>query len=223
MPEHIFFIINKLAGRDFQSSSVRISNRLALSSALRLIAVLFLFFFTSVNLLLSQSVGDYRTNGNVQFNTAANWQVYNGTSWIAALTDPGSASGLITVRSGHTATLTISETLDQLIVEAGGTLRINSSRTLYIGNGSEPFDLDVYGTVNNYGSINTTSNPGSAIRFNNDSFYNHRLNGGTIPEASWLVNSTCSIVAVTSTLPSGLNQVFGNLTWNSPGQTADVI
>jgi hypothetical protein len=178
--------------------------------------------FTSVNLLLSQSVGDYRTNGNVQFNTAANWQVYNGTSWIAALTDPGSASGLITVRSGHTATLTISETLDQLIVEAGGTLRINSSRTLYIGNGSEPFDLEVYGRVNYYGSINTTSNPGSAIRFNNDSFYNHRLNGGTIPEATWLINSTCAILAVSGTLPSGLNQVFGNLTWNCPGQNSDI-
>src|SRR5690606_17639874 len=131
------------------------------------------------------------------------------TSWVAASTDPGAASGLITIRSGHISTLTTSETLDQLIVEAGGTLRINNSRTLYIGNGSEPFDLDVYGTVDNYGSINTASNPGSAIRFNNGSFYNHRLNGSTIPEATWLINSTCAIVAVSGTLPSGLNQIFG--------------
>ena len=222
MFEQKFSLKNLLTSRIDHSISGMEENGSRVAYSSRHFALQLLFLLFTVSPLLSQTAGDFRTNGNVQFSSSVNWQVYDGTSWVAAATDPASSSGVITVRNGHTATLTTSETLDQLIIEAGGTLRINSSRTLYIGNGPEAFDLDVYGTIDNYGSINTTSNPGSAIRFNNGSFYNHRLNGGTIPEASWLVNSTCSIVAVTSTLPSGLNQVFGNLTWNSPGQTADV-
>ncbi|MDX9727666.1 MAG: DUF2341 domain-containing protein, partial [Bacteroidales bacterium] len=222
MSEHNFFFKNVLSSRFDHSISALEDDGSRTVFIIRRFVIQFLLLVATVYPLLSQSAGDYRTNGNVQFNTPTNWQVYDGTSWVAASSDPGAGSGLITVRSGHIATLTTSETLDQLIVEAGGTLRINNSRTLYIGNGSEPFDLDVYGTVDNYGSINITSNPGSAIRFNNDSFYNHRLNGGTIPEANWLLNSTCAIVAVSGTLPSGLNQIFGNLTWNCPGQTSDI-
>ncbi|MGE5347724.1 MAG: hypothetical protein ACM3NP_00470, partial [Actinomycetota bacterium] len=185
----------------------------------------FIFLFQlliSINSLVGQTAGDYRTNGNTQFNLATNWQVFDGTAWVAASVDPSLGSGVITIRNGHTATVATSETLDQLIVEAGGTLRINNSRNLNLGNGAELYDLEVYGTVDNYFSINTTSNPGAAIRFHDNSVYNHRLNGGTIPEATWLTNSTCAVLGVTTTLPAGLNQIFGNLVWNSSGQTGDV-
>ena len=147
--------------------------------------------------------------------------MYDGTAWVAAATDPGLGSGVITIRNGHIATLASSETLDQLIVEAGGTLRVSVSRNLNIGNGVEPFDLDVYGTVENNGNINVAANPGAAIRFNDNSVYNHRLNGGAIPEATWLTNSTCLITGVTNILPGGMNQVFGNFTWNCPNQISD--
>ncbi len=186
-----------------------------------IIPILLLIILSEVS-LFGQTTGDYRTNGNVQFNLAANWQVFDGTAWVGAAADPGLASGVITIRNGHTATVTASETLDQLIVEAGGIIRVNGSRNLTIGNGVEPFDLEVYGTVDNYGNINTSANPGAAIRFNNNSLYNHRLNGGTIPDATWLTNSTCAILSVTNTIPAGLSQVFGNLTWNCAGQTGDI-
>ncbi|MDZ7633385.1 MAG: hypothetical protein U5L72_02655 [Bacteroidales bacterium] len=73
---------------------------------------------------------------------------------------------------------------------SGSTL----SRNLTMGNGVEPFDLEVHGIVDNYGNINTSANPGAAIRFHDNSLYNHRLNGGTIPESTWLTNSTCEVL-----------------------------
>ncbi len=186
-----------------------------------IIPILLLLILPGVE-LFGQTLGDYRTNGNVQFNNAANWQVYDGAVWVAAAVDPGLGSGVITIRNGHTATVAASETLDQLIVEAGGTLRVNASRNLTIGNGVELFDLEVYGIIDNYGNINTSANPGAAIRFHDNSLYNHRLNGGTIPEATWLTNSTCEVLSVTNIIPAGLNQIFGNLTWNCSGQTGDI-
>ena len=185
----------------------------------RAIAILFLILILN-NALLGQSIGDYRTNGNVQFNLATNWQIYDGTIWVAAATDPGLGSGVITVRNGHTATVTSSETLDQLIIEAGGTLRVNNSRTLTISDGGEPFDLDVYGIVDNYWAI--TPNPGAVIRFNANSIYNHRLNGGTVPTATWDIISTCNILEIINTVPAGLTQIFGNFTWNCPNQNSDI-
>ncbi len=222
MSENIHSIQSRPPGTPYQIIAEKKRSRHGLDFAtffLWLVSLLFLFGGGQV---FSQTAGDYRTNGNTQFNLSTNWQVYNGTAWVAASTDPSLASGEITIRNGHTATLTTSETLDQLVVEAGGTLRINTSRNLYLGNGAEPYDLEVYGTVDNYNNINTTANPGAAIRFNDNSVYNHRLNGGNIPTATWNITSTCYILSVSNTLPTGLNQVFGNFTWSCPGQNTDI-
>ena len=197
-------------GQQYDTGLVTFNNHPPLVRAI----VIFLFMLLLSNNVLGQSAGDYRTNGNVQFNLATNWQTFDGAAWVAAATDPGLGSGVITVRNGHTATLTSSETLDQLIIEAGATLRVNNSRTLTISDGVEAFDLDVYGLVDNYWAI--TPNAGAAIRFNANSIYNHRLNGGTVTTATWDVSSACNILEVTNTVPSGLTQTFGNFTWNCP-------
>ncbi len=222
MPDYIFSLKNQLTGWNDQWYSVKKGSRINVSAVRRFVVFQLLLTIFSINSIFGQSVGDYRTNGNVQFNTSANWQIYDGTAWVAASVDPGLGSGVITIRNGHLATLASSETLDQLIVEAGGTLRVNNLRNLTIGNGADPFDLEVYGTIDNYSNINTAANPGAAIRFNNNSLYNHRLNGGTVPVATWLTNSTCEIMSVTNTIPAGLNQIFGNFTWNCPNQTGDI-
>ena len=222
MPDYSLLLKTRLNSRsdslDFEKSELRS----CFDKAFRLFVILIIILQLNVTSAFSQAVGDYRTNGNVQFNTAANWQVFDGTAWVAAAVDPGLGSGVITIRNGHTATVATSETLDQLIVEAGGTLRVNNSRNLNIGNGAEAFDLEVYGTVDNYNNINTAANPGSAIRFHDNSFYNHRLDGGTIPEATWLTNSTCVIMGASSIFPAGINQIFGNFTWNCPTQGDDL-
>jgi hypothetical protein len=101
-----------------------------------------LFFINAVG--LAQSVGDYQTNGNVTFASSANWQRYNGSAFVAAVTAPSSADGVITIRSGHTATVTNAVNLDQVVIESGGTLDY-SGGTLSIVDGAGD-DLIIFGT-----------------------------------------------------------------------------
>lgn len=171
--------------------------------------------------LYSQTSGDYRTNGNVNFADATNWETYNGTLWVAALNAPSSLSNIITIRNGHTATLTVNKTLDQIVIEAGGTLQINSEIQLTLNNGSG-YELEVNGNLKNSGIINLTGN----IIFNNGGVYQHlhTTNNGTIPTATWSIGSICEIKGFTSnsTLPSGTSQSFYNFTWNCPNQTSNI-
>jgi hypothetical protein len=46
--------------------------------------------------------------------------------------------------------------------------------------------------------------------------YQHNLNGGTIPTATWSDGSEVQVTGITSTVPGGLAQSFANFTWNSP-------
>ncbi|MDX9929406.1 MAG: DUF2341 domain-containing protein, partial [Bacteroidales bacterium] len=183
---------------------------------LRLLAAILtsLFFITAYG----QTAGDYQTNAvNVTFANAAGWQRYNGTAWVAAGSAPGSGDGIITVRNGHTATLTASKTLDQLVVDAGGIIVVNGGLTLTLSNGAG-IDLDVSGTIDNSGTISLNS--GSTISFNDEGVYYHSRNGGTIPVAAWDVNSTCEVRGMTTSNPGGLTQSFGNFVWNCQSQTS---
>src|SRR5215469_2437293 len=56
----------------------------------------------------SQSVGDFRSIANGNWNDATKWEMYNGTNWIAATTYPGQnvGAGEVTIMSGIEMTLT---------------------------------------------------------------------------------------------------------------------
>ncbi|HPJ60174.1 MAG TPA: DUF2341 domain-containing protein, partial [Bacteroidales bacterium] len=168
-------------------------------------------------MVLGQEIDDYRTNGDVSFTSSSNWQRWNGSTWVAAGSAPNSGDNVITIRSGNTATVTSSITLDQLVVESGATLNVNAFRTLTIANGPGT-DLDVNGTVNNSGTID----PSGAIAFNANSTYNHTRNGGSIPLAEWDINSNCNITDITtSNVLSFPTNSYGNLSWNCVNQTSN--
>ncbi|MEE4117098.1 MAG: hypothetical protein V2I37_13070, partial [Marinilabiliaceae bacterium] len=178
----------------------------------------FFLFFSYPAFVAAQSNGDYQTNGNVTFASATNWQIYSG-GWIAAATAPDYNNGVITIRSGHTATLSTSETLDQVIVQNGAVLNVNSFRTLTLNDGPGT-DLRVFGILNNSGTINLAA--GAFLQFTSTGVYNHTRNGGSIPSANWHSASDCNITGVSNSMPSGLNQSFGNFTWNCPGHTGNL-
>ncbi len=68
-----------------------------------------------------------------------------------------------------------------------------------------------------------TFTPTGALSFTGSGKYQHNLNGGTIPAATWASGSTCVILgAAGHTTPIGLNQAFGNFTWNWTAQDAQV-
>ncbi len=129
---------------------------------------------------------------------------------------PGSTSGAITIRNGHTVTVTEPTTIDQCTIETGGQVTVNSGQTLTVNDGTGT-DLTVDGTLSNAGII--TAN--GSLAFGSGGTYIHNRNGGTAPTATWDANSSCEITGVTSTIPAGLGQSFGHFTYNCPGQTGN--
>jgi hypothetical protein len=157
------------------------------------------------------------TSGN--WNSITTWQqsVDNGATWMAATTTPSSSDGAITIQSGNTVAVTNSVTIDQTTVDSGGQLTISNGTSLTIADGTDT-DLTVNGSLLNQGSISQSG----TIAFNNGSSYQHDIDGGTIPTATWETSSTCLVTGSSYSAPSGLTQSFGNFTWNCTGQSSDI-
>ncbi len=84
--------------------------------------------------------------------------------------------------------------------------------------------INVQGTFTNNGTINITG-PTTANTFDilNGGVFEHGQNGGALPDitqTTWQAGSTMLISGVTTTLPTGMNDSYSNVTWNSTGQTA---
>ncbi len=200
------------------------------STAFIIIATLSLvtyFQFVKVALVhAAPASGDYRTTASGNWNSTGTWQKYNGTSWIAAVATPTSADGVIEILSGHTVTVTAGVTADQLIVDAGGTLIINSSKTLTIAHGTDT-DLNVTGTVQVNDNALVAENSGAVVAFNANSVFvlnwtSTALVAGVIPTATWDAASTVNIIGVTSIVGNtifGQDQNLGNVIYNCPNQT----
>jgi hypothetical protein len=199
---------------------------------LLLVLIGFILFSVSANGQTIQSSGA----GTGNWNDAA--------SWIPNTVPTSANSTSIIINSGHTINYDAAVTggVDQVTVS--GTLSINSGITMTLANGtgneitvnptgiltingtlaftvSAPFrTVLVNGTMNNSGSLTNVLT--SKLTFGSGSNYFHQFaNGGTIPAATWNLNSTMSVVGFTSgnqTTPSGLGQTFGHFVWNSPGQ-----
>ena len=198
---------------------------------------------TLSGIAVTPASGAFRTAQSGNWNSTSTWQTNNGTSWVAATSPPTSASGVITIQSGHTVTVTANVTNDQVVVLSGGQITVNSGVTLTIANGTGT-DLDIFGTVNvlgtmtinasgdvvvesggvlaNAGTITTTG----TLTFESGGTYQHNFTttAGTIPTATWNPGSTCQVLGYTTdtTAPSGLGQPFQNLTWNCPSQTGGI-
>ncbi|MFZ1535549.1 MAG: T9SS type A sorting domain-containing protein [Chitinophagaceae bacterium] len=133
-------------------------------------------------------------------------------------TFPTSTNNVITVRNTHTVTVTANVSIDQCTIESGGQVTVNAGQTLTVANGSGT-DLTVNGTLVNSNTITTTG----TVAFNANSVYQHARNGGVIPTATWNTTSSCNITGITGTAPTGLNQAFGNFTWDCIGQTTGFL
>lgn len=74
------------------------------------------------------------------------------------------------------------------------------------------------------GTVGTITSTAANLIFASGGTYQHDLNAGTIPTATWNTGSTCSVIGVTTTVPTvaSFNQAFSNFTWNCPSQTGDL-
>ena len=163
------------------------------------------------------SAGDhFRTVASGNWNSTATWESSpDGESWTAATLTPTSTANTITIRNGHTVSVTSNVLVDQVTIQTGGQVNVNSGVTWTIAEGTGT-DLTVNGTVVNSNIITTTG----TVIFNDGSEYDHARNAGIVPTATWDASSLVEITGVTSTMPTGLGQTFGHFTWNATGQTS---
>lgn len=186
------------------------------------IGLLGYFFFSQIPQAEAASNGDFRSKTSGNWNSAATWQKYNGSSWINAPSSPTSADKAITIQNGHNVSITGNITVDQVSISSGGSVTVQNGITFTVANGSGT-DLTVSGTLSNSGTV--TINSGASMNVQNGGVYNHNFttSAGTIPSATWSTGSTCEVSGyTTNTSAPGNLQSFYNLTWNCPAQTGSI-
>ncbi|MTK52403.1 right-handed parallel beta-helix repeat-containing protein [Paludibacter sp.] len=158
--------------------------------------------------------------GNISYNSLS---INQGSVTLVGTTRTftlGGNTGVdFLVASGAVLTITnINITLaNNSTATINGTLNVGSGRT-FTTNGTNVVTT-VNGSINNSGTVTCTT--ASKLLFQTGAIYQHAQNGGTIPTATWDVSSTCLMTGITSTIPLGLSQSFGNFTWNCTGQTGN--
>jgi hypothetical protein len=179
-----------------------------------LVLALMLFFGVS----WGQNVDDYRTRQTGNWNQPATWERFNGSVWqtvtgTAPLTVPNSGDGVITIQNTHIVSITAALSVDQVIVQSGGRVNLNSNVTLNIANGAGD-DFIVEGVFSRSSGTITILTSASLV-FGNTGTYIHAQNGGIIPTATWAASSTVSVTGTTANLPTNTAQAFGNFIYQS--------
>ena len=167
-----------------------------------------------------QPVGEIRSAQSGNWHDTDTWEQFDGTEWVhPAPAAPAIDDGVTTIQDGHTITVAVSDSMDQLKIAEGGQLVVNAGIHLKIKNGIA-VDLHVEGVFRNSGSIESEEN--AEILFSNNGRHEHQQNGGSIPTASWGTGSWCVLTHVEDTAPSNGNQNFHNIEWNCPLQTGNL-
>ncbi len=121
---------------------------------------LFLYTLFIFAVILSGSGNVYSANEYFRSITSGNWNLLstwqmstnNGSTWIPASIIPDSTSGIITIQSTHTVTVTVNASADQLSL-TGGTLSINSGIEFTYQNGN--LTLSTGNTISGAGTFKT--------------------------------------------------------------------
>lgn len=137
----------------------------------------------------------------------------SGTLLLQGSNGVGTRTMGIAYAAGGTRTMNISGRLILNDVQAGSIYSATNSLTTVASTG-------ILQTQTNNGTTTITSTTAN-LSFLAGGTYNHARNGGAIPVATWASTSNCNITGITNVGFGGLNQSFGNLTWDCAGQTAN--
>lgn len=164
----------------------------------------------------------WRSLANGNWNATSTWESSfdSGSTWGSTHTlTPSSLHGVITIT--HSVTVTANVSTDQIIINSGGILTVNTAVTLTISDGSgTDFTVNTGGELVNSVSASAaaTITTTGTISFAGTSTYTHAGTGGVIPTATWAAGSTCSITGTTGTAPTNIfGQSFGHFIWNASG------
>ena len=137
--------------------------------------------------------------------TIANGAAFNDFAVAAPATFTIGTNINITLASGAAGNPTAAGIDGDFIIETARTYDTDNTNVL----------TNVDGIIRNSGIVLGTA---ARLSFNGGSLYVHARNGGNIPLATWNATSTMSVEGIINSPPAGINQVFGNFTWNSPLQ-----
>ncbi len=171
--------------------------------------------------------GDYRSGGSGNWNIPSTWQIFNGSTWVTTLITPTTQK--VTIQNGHTVNVTKRVTVNQVLVQTGGT--VTNAQNLRLGGSGTA--LDIFGTVNaeglqttETGTIDTTTNwplaaSTTTIVENGGSL---AVNGGNLS-----VDGTLQVVGGTVTTTAGddisgsgtMSILGGTVTVGAPGENND--
>ena len=85
--------------------------------------------------------GNYRSATSGNWKDTTTWQTFNGSTWVAAGSTPTSQK--VTIQTGHKVAVTKKVSVNQVIVQFGGTIT-NAQNLSLSGSGTA---LDIFGTV----------------------------------------------------------------------------
>src|SRR3990172_1182404 len=115
--------------------------------------------------------GDFRSVASGQWSSASIWERYDGTAWASADACPDSGAKTITIRAGHTVTISSFHVYDQAVVERGAEVVVAAGVSHMLADGPGT-DLTIDGVWINQGAGWTIS--GSARwRVNDGGIYVH--------------------------------------------------
>ena len=151
------------------------------SKALLFSILLLIFLRFSSFEAQSQITGDYRSNAiGTGWGTAANWDRFNGATWVAGVSYPGQAAPIagttVTILDTHTRILDVSPANSIVNLVVGGGV----SGIMSIGiNANNSFTLTCTGavTVSAGGTLQSAGNTGGTHTLN---FQSTLVNNGTI-------------------------------------------
>ena len=180
---------------------------------------LLLLFASVIN---AQSVGDFRSVATGNWNVAANWERYNGSSWVAAAAAPVSTDGVISIRNTHTITINAGVTADQIVVDAGGILSLTSLLTLNDGTGTDLLvngDMQISsGTLGATGTAVISATGSLTLNTSGGKSFNASLtNNGTFTWNDGNVTGTGSITNTGTMIMNGNNSLTNNAAFTNIG------
>ncbi|MGK2861983.1 MAG: T9SS type A sorting domain-containing protein [Chitinophagaceae bacterium] len=153
-------------------------------------------------------------NSNITFTNTTN----SRTITIANLTGTDfiiqAGSGLTLTGTGNGVNITLfagSNGANVTTANISGTFTVNSGRTYTTSNSN--VNTTVTGTIDNRGSIFSGST--AKLSFQSTGKYIHGQNGGFLPTSNWIAGSVCEISGMSSAYPSGMDQTFQNVIFNS--------
>jgi hypothetical protein len=156
---------------------------------------------------------------NVTLQSNAPGQILTISGGAGNNLDVQSGSTLYLSRNADPSTITLNFSGATQNVLIAGTLRIYSPNSYDASNSN----TIVTGRITNAGTITSST---ENLNFNSGAAYRHNNSNtpGTIPTATWHLNSTLEFYGYTSITvpPAGLNQTFGNVNWNCAGQTSAI-